>query len=635
VVEAEPLRILDSHVHHLGLEGEREWRDLDGATPEARSLQISFEAHANAQPATLFIRQRDVKLKWTVLLNGRKLGALDLMEYPEIATITLPPGTLREGANQLSILSPEMPDDIFIDEIALDSRAPAQACRDGTIQVRVKDRDSQAPLPSRLTIADARGALAPLSVEPGKPLAVRPGVVYTGDGQATIGLPAGEYTLYASRGPEYGVAERKISVRAGSAEDIVLEIAREMPTPQLVACDTHIHTFTYSKHGDASTEDRVLTLAGEGIELAIASDHNVYADYSDVARRLKVADDFTLVLGDEVTTTAGHFIAFPIASTQAPLPDAKLTDWPALMQSIRSVPGVQAVILNHPRDVHNSFVPFAPENFDATSGDNRRGPDFTFDAIEVCNSGTLQSDFMRSFRDWFALLNHGYRVTAVGSSDSHDVSRFIVGQGRTYIPCDDTHPGRLDIDEACRNLKAGHAYVSLGLLTRLKVNDQFEAGDLATSLGDQIKVEIRVLGPAWAQADHVELYANGIKIREQAIATPGAAGEKARIEWRLPRPANDTYLVAIASGPGVTAPYWAIPLPYQPTDRIRQPKVIGANNPVWLDADGDGRFSSARDYAQAILQRTSGDPAKVADDLKAYDAAVAGQVEALKSKQKP
>jgi hypothetical protein len=379
----------------------------------------------------------------------------------------------------------------------------------------------------------------------------------------------------------------------------------------------------------------VLTLAGEGIELAIASDHNVYADYTDVARRLKVANDFTFVLGDEVTTTAGHFIAFPIAGAQAPLPDAKLTDWPALMQSIRSVPGVQVVVLNHPRDVHNSFIPFAAENFDDTSGDNLRGPDFTFDAIEVCNSGTLQSDFMRSFRDWFALLNHGYRITAVGSSDSHDVSRFIVGQGRTYISCDDAQPGRLDIGEACRNLKAGHAYVSLGLLARLKVNDRFEAGDLATSLGDQIKVEVRVLGPAWAQADHVELYANGIKIREQAIATPNAPGEKARIEWRLPRPAHDTYLVAIASGPGVIAPYWAIPFPYQPTDRIRQPRVIGANNPVWLDADGDGKFTSAREYAQAILERTSGDPAKLADALKGYDTAVAAQVQALRAKQKP
>ena len=43
--------------------------------------------------------------------------------------------------------------------------------------------------------------------------------------------------------------------------------------------------------------------------------------------------------------------------------------------------------------------------------------------------------------DWMALLNRGYRVTPVGSSDSHDVGRHFVGQGRTYIRCDDSDPG--------------------------------------------------------------------------------------------------------------------------------------------------------------------------------------------------
>jgi len=142
-IHAEPRRVLDDRSHHLGLEGEREWRDLEGTVPEARSLQITFDAHANAQPSTLFIRQRDVKLKWTVLLNGRKLGALDLMEYPEVTTITVSAGVLRDGENHLSILSPEMPDDIFIEEIALDSRAPAEACRDGIIRVHVSDKESR------------------------------------------------------------------------------------------------------------------------------------------------------------------------------------------------------------------------------------------------------------------------------------------------------------------------------------------------------------------------------------------------------------------------------------------------------------------------------------------------------------
>lgn len=630
-------RVVDASHHHLGLEGEREWRDLDGLTPEGRSLAIEFEAKANPGPATLFIRQRDVKLRWPVLLNGRKLGTLDLMEYPQVATLSVPAGLLRDGSNSLSILSPEATDDIFVEEIVLDTRPAEEARRDGVIRVRVADREIHTPLPCRVTVADAQGMLAALSVDPERSnLAVRPGVIYTPDGHAEIGLPAGEYTVYATRGFEYGVAERKVTVRRGSQQELALEISHEVPTPQLVACDTHIHTFTYSRHGDATAEERVVTLAGEGIELAVASDHNQHADYSEAARRLGVADRFTYVRANEVTTSAGHFIAFPIADASAPPANARLTDWPALMQSMRGVPGVSVVVLNHPRDTHNNFIPFAPENFDVVTGENRRGPEpFTFDAIEVCNSGTLQSDDMQSFRDWFALLNHGYKITAVGSSDSHDVSRFIVGQGRTYIAMDDRQPGQLGIDEACRQLKAGRACVSMGLLVRITVDGRFEPGDLATGLGNEVAVSVQVLGPGWTQAERVELFANGIKIREQLIPPNTGTIEKARVEWRLPRPPHDVHLVAIAHGPPVTAPYWAIPYPYQPTQRSRQRAVLGATNPVWLDADADGKFTSARDYAKQIVERDGKDDLHFSAALKIYDAAVAAQANALREKALP
>jgi len=55
-------------------------------------------------------------------------------------------------------------------------------------------------------------------------------------------------------------------------------------------------------------------------------------------------------------------------------------------------------------------------------------------------------------------LNHGYRITAVGSSDGHDVSRYIVGQGRTYIVCPDEDPAHIDVAAACSNLLAGRRW---------------------------------------------------------------------------------------------------------------------------------------------------------------------------------
>ena len=63
-------------------------------------------------------------------------------------------------------------------------------------------------------------------------------------------------------------------------------------------------------------------------------------------------------------------------------------------------------------------------------------------AMEVVNSGAVISDGLALPRDWMGLLNRGLMLTPVGSSDSHDVARYIVGQGRTYVRCDDRRSGR-------------------------------------------------------------------------------------------------------------------------------------------------------------------------------------------------
>jgi len=443
-----------------------------------------------------------------------------------------------------------------------------------------------------------------------------------------IGLPAGYYTLYASRGFEYGVRTQHFTLPPGRTYPLPMRIRREVPTPGMVSCDTHVHTFTYSHHGDATVEERMLTLAGEGIELPIATDHDILTDYSEPARRMGVEDYFTPVIGDEVTTPAGHFNIFPVQPGSR-VPDHRITDWPRLMEELRATPGVRVVVLNHPRNIHSNFQPFAEKNFNPVTGENRRGFEFSFDAVEVVNSSALQSDLMLTFRDWFALLNYGYRVTAVGSSDCHDVSRYIVGQGRSYVMCGDSIAGKINVEEACRGFLKGRVLVSLGLLTQMTVEDKFQVGDLATALGELMRVTVTVLGPSWTSADRVELYANGVKIREQQIEAPVSPVEKTRVVWIVPKPAYDAYLVAIASGPPVNGPYWPIPKPYQPNSRVWQPRVIGATNPIWVDGDGDGKFTPPRAYAKEIVKRAGSEPKKLIAELAKYDEAVATQVASL------
>ena len=473
-------------------------------------------------------------------------------------------------------------------------------------------------------MVDDRGALAPLFAPPDLRLALRPGVAYTALGQARLGLRPGRYTVSATRGFEYGLAQREVSLVAGGAETVALTIRREVATPGLVACDTHVHTFTHSGHGDATIEERVVTLAGEGIELPIATDHNHLTDLRPAADRAGLTGLFTPVIGDEVTTRRGHFNAFSFAVADR-VPGFQADDWPELIEGIRAGSTERVVILNHPRDLHGKFRPFDAANFNEVTGSPRDGVPLQFDAIETLNSGAMQSDPLLLFRDWFALWNHGTLVTAVGSSDSHDVSRFIVGQGRTYVACRDSEPGQIDVGDACRSLRSGRALVSFGLLVDLVVDGRFHVGDLTTARGESLDATATVLGPSWTQADHVALYANGVLVREMALEPSPVGGVKAVVTFKLPRPTHDVALVAIASGPGVTPLYWATPRPYQPSSPRWRPRVLGATNPIRVDGNGDGVFNSPRAQAAAIIAWSRNDTDDLLRGLATTDETVATQ----------
>jgi hypothetical protein len=613
---------------HLGKAGQFEWEIFKDDPVYAERLEVRFEAKANTTEHTLRIWQRDVKQTWPVLLNGRRLGSLTLAETALECVLAVPIGALRGGENMLVIEAPAQLDDIEVGPVILDSKPVVEAITGSTLQVSVTDAHTDEAIPCRLTLTRADGTLQPLRAEPSGDVAMRVGVVYAKHGKTTLSVPPGDYVLHAGHGFEWSVEARRLSLKLGDNQKVKLGLKREVDTKNWIAADSHIHTLTHSGHGDANIEERMITIAGEGIELAIATDHNHHTDYAPIAASVGVAEQFTSIVGNEVTTKHGHFNAFPIQAGAA-LVNHNEQDWVKLLPAIRATPGVKVITLNHPRDLHSGFVPLGGLQFNPTTGKHRHAEALDIDAMEVITSGAMQSDIHLLYRDWFALLNRGHRIAAIASSDTHDVNRFILGQGRTYAAAKDGNPAQLDLDEVWRSYQEGRLLVSLGLMATLKVDDRFTVGDLATGLGSQIKVQALVSGPAWVKADRIELYANGILIREQSIKDDHRAGEKARITWELPKPAHDVHLVAIATGPGITEPFWEIPRPYQPSSKALTPRVIGSTNPIWLDNDGDGKFASAFAIAQSLVTKHGSDSAALREALKNYDAAIVVQVESL------
>lgn len=614
-------------VFHLGTAGKPEWLEFAHDPPHGRELSLPFQAEVNETESTLLLWQSNVKYAWTVSLNGKKLGQLPLYDIPTITPFALPPGSLKKGGNVLVVAPPKENDDILIGMIRIDPRPLAQVVSESTLDIDVVEPIAGDGVPCRITIVDdTLGAMPPLAATPGQRLAIRPGCVYTADGRARVTLPAGRYRVHAGRGFEYSVATERITASAGGSRKVSLKIHREVPTANLAACDTHIHTLHFSGHGDATDDERAITLAGEAIELPIATEHNQVNGYAAAADRTGLRSRFTPVLGSEITTKTGHFNIFPVDPGAKPA-DWNLTDWPKLMESIRATPGVRVAILNHPRNNHSNFIPFAEPNFNRVTGENRRGFPFTFDAMELLNSSALRNDDTEVIHDWMALLNHGYRITGIGSSDCHEVNRFIVGQARTYIACKDADPSKIDVAEACENLLQGRALVSLGLLTQIKVNGRYGVGDLVP--GSDLDVEVRVYGPHWTRVERVELYSNGERIRDEWPSDPGTGGEKTRLRWKIGKPKNDVHLVAVASGPGVRELYWPLSRPYQPNSPVWNPRVIGVTNPVWIDADGDGGVTAPRALASKVIAQHEGNVAAAVTELGHYDEAVAAQAASL------
>jgi len=97
-----------------------------------------------------------------------------------------------------------------------------------------------------------------------------------------------------------------------------------------------------------------------------------------------------------------------------------------------------------------------------------------------------------SFYPWYATLNNGLRVTAVGGEDSISSMQNskLVGAARTYVYTGDRG---LDARAWFEGLRNGHAFVSTGPLVELTINGRMPGDEIKLpASGGEIVVEARV-----------------------------------------------------------------------------------------------------------------------------------------------
>src|SRR5262245_39370685 len=215
--DAAPPVVIEPRLVHLRNDEPREWSSFP-AVAEATKLEVRFAAEKNSGEWTLKLRQQDLKQAWKVLLNGKPLGELVRDEADMVAYLPIAAGMVKDVEKLLRIESPGRgaanADDIRVGEIAILRRPKADTLTEATLEIAVVDADSQMPLPARITIADGKGVLQTTGTASDDHLAIRPGVIYTSDGRARFGVPAGKYIVYAGRGFEYSLAKSELTIAA-------------------------------------------------------------------------------------------------------------------------------------------------------------------------------------------------------------------------------------------------------------------------------------------------------------------------------------------------------------------------------------------------------------------------------------
>ena len=579
-----------------------------------QTFKKSFSGTVNPTEFSLLFEQKLKKQSsggyWTVKLNEKVLGRLEghLPQTGEDKAhdgfhrigMAVPPHVLKEGENILTVIGRGQP--AVLRNIQLEPQSLKQALQLETVAVKVNTANGQ-PVPARITIVNELGQLVKLYDVRTATNAVRPGVLYTLGTGDSFALPPGKYTLYATRGMEWGVAKQSIVVDGGQSQSHTFVILPEVDTKGFLACDSHIHTLPGSGHGNATFEERMITIAGEGVEVAIATDHNHISDYTKYQRASGTNTHFHSISGDEVTTHNGHFTAFPLDPSKA-VPGGvkgrnplflKSEDWTKLIADMRKK-GAEVVILNHPYWPTIAKGPFGRFRFTRSTGGRIEGPEFSFNGLEVAQPANETPDFFYALEDWMSLLNRGLRLTAVGATDSHTVND-PVGQARTYLRSPTDNVVDIDSKDVYRAFLEGRAVASSGIFSHLSIAEQYSMGDLVPAAtvtdGAKIKVRLRVAAPSWVRPRDAMIYVNGKRVAQKTIASKIDQPTDQTLEFMIDVPAHDAHVVAFVLGDGITLPGW--------TTYGKATQAI--TNPIYLDVDGDKKYSAPRNTARRLIAK--------------------------------
>jgi len=605
-------RVYPRKGHYLGWlnpnpveEGERRY---PGKLAPGETFKVQYTLYVDTQPDSL-LQTLYQTLNWKTLkaglafknVEGRFMEVIvrelftstvffrTFLEEPFALDISLPEGTYTVQANffpavrekTLSV-KPNVENLCLIDN-------PAS----GTVKVKLKNAQDQY-VPGKVSFIGLDPTKTPYfrpenPRDTGRSHETFKNSVYPPEDGMDVRLPVGIYFVSASRGLEYTRDEKVIEILRDDAQTLVFTIDKVIETPNLISLDPHLHT--QNSDGQTLVPERLKSIVGEGLDVAVATDHNYVTDYSSPLKKLGLNKYLAVILGSEVTKSSQiHFNTYPMKLIEGEEIKGAISVVPDVVTELFNASRVknpQALLqINHPRagdlGYFNNFkldketAAFADKNFD-----------LSFNLMEVMNGPTFSRGNQDTIEDWFHLLNRGYYFPIVGSSDSHSIDRAEPGFSRTYIHYSGGKGDALETNALLQALGKGHSFVTNGPLIDFKVNAASVPGDILTAKDGKVNLFIKVSSAPWVAVDEVRLIVNG----ERRIIFPVKA-DKALEKFRLQDLGisldRDATLIVEVLGKKTLYPV----VQRQTADGLPTNAALpyALTNPIFVDVDGNGKF---------------------------------------------
>jgi len=511
------------------------------------------------------------------------------LENPSSIKILLPKGAYRVRANFFPAVCEE-PLVVGLDE---ESSCTIQNPSQGKVKVKIINSKGEF-VPGKVTFIGLSPTKTPYfkpenPVKSGRGWESFKNSCFPQEEGKEVKLPVGTYLLTASRGPEYSMDKKVIEILKNEQQELIFRIDRVLKTPNLISVDPHMHT--QKSDGRVRIPERIKSVAAEGVDVAVATDHNYIADYFPTLKKLGLNKYLAVIPGNEVTVSGlihyntyalkyrpaeeGNGAIYPVAEEASPLFDrSRKKDPKAILQVNHPRSGRLGYFNTYQLDLESAA--FAREHFDTS-----------FDVLEVMNGPDYYSSNSVAVEDWLHLLNRGYYFPLIGSSDSHTIDRGEPGYSRTYVMYEGEEGDNLNWEALALSIKKGRSFASNGPLVEFKVNGEYHSGDFFTSPDGKAEIWIKIQSAPWIAVDEVRLIVNG----ERKIILPVKAAKEdiqkftEQISLKLKK---DSYIAVEALGKKSLYP---ILQQYSKKGLLKDAALPYAlTNPVFIDVDGNGKF---------------------------------------------